>query len=229
MSERNQNRLLRGLLSGLVGAMGVFLIGLILGISSGEDGKSRAAVGMCSGAAGALLVCGALILVSFVIGARKQRSAARQLPEHLRVPVLPVIGRSPAHPAGGNGEPLVQTDADEIVREVLLETNREAEFEFSVDYEAPGPAPAFRALGIRLDNESAGSSPTRGYQDNGSHHESLRRVEGTVCKGRLCWICGEEHGPEIVHETKSADSGSLAYDAVPAEWLLTAYDDYEWD
>ena len=53
-------RILDSLLFGLVGAMGVFFFSLILGISSGEDGKSRAAVGMLIGGVSSLVICGAL-------------------------------------------------------------------------------------------------------------------------------------------------------------------------
>jgi hypothetical protein len=225
MSER----ILSSLLCALVGAMAVFLLGLLFAISSSEGDKFSAIVSMRIGGAGAILICGALIVACLIVRAPQKRPAAGQLRKRSRAQIRTEGVRRdqllevPSHELS-HGLNALESDAglfllDERDPDTDLDTDRQA------DFEPPRPAPAFRALGRRVVGSSTGLPPEPGFtslgtatEGNGSHGDSLRRVEGTNRKGRLCWICGKEHGPEIVHGTKS-----LAC-AVPEEWLATAYD-----
>ena len=172
--------ILNSLLFGLVGAMGVFFFSLILGISSGEDGKSRAVVGMFIGGVGSLLICGALIVVSLIVKAGERRPQARQLRERSQAPVL--------------------------------NTDRPVDFEEveSVIVETPEERPAVWQLIDRLQVPALTDDVDPDLDSDTDRHDEFEdeafrfftyvpHVEGTKSKGRLCWICGKEHGPEIVH------------------------------
>jgi hypothetical protein len=186
-------RILNGLLFALVGAMGVFFFSLILGISSGEDGKSRAVVGMFIGGVGSLVICGALIGVSLIVRAGERRPQARQLRQRSQAPVVnthrprnfarvesPIVEapeeRAAARQLSDRPQTPVLTDDERRI----LEAYRDR-----------------RAVDPDLDSDT-----DRQYE---FEDEAFRfftyvpHVEGTKNKGRLCWICGKEHGPEIVH------------------------------
>jgi hypothetical protein len=173
-------RILNSLLFGLVGAMGVFFFSLILGISSGEDGKSRAAQGMLIGGVGSLVICGALIGVSLIVKAGARRPQARQLRERSQAPVVNTrrqgnfarvespIAEAPEERLAArqlSDRPQAPVLADDVDPDLDSDTDREVDFEDE----------AFRFFTY------------------------VPHLEGTKTKGRLCWICGKEHGPEIVH------------------------------
>jgi hypothetical protein len=115
------------------------------------------------------------------------------------------------------------TESD-AARFFLAEPNPEVDLDMAYrdDARTP-PSPSFRALGIRRAGRPPGLPlhelgpddrlvmellvaqaedseviPLASESD-GSNADWLRRVKGTNCKGRLCWICGRKHGPEIMH------------------------------
>jgi len=211
MSERNLKRLLLG----LVGAMAVFVFGLI-GIFFGENALPWAIWSTCVGGVGVLFFWSVLVVGSLMARSSAKRPAARPRPGRRRARVDTPQEVDQARDS-------VESDAAlfflaEPDPEAGLDTDRHA------DTRSPRPA-AFRALGRRSAGASTGL-PLEGLgpddeaafsllmaqadessviplasEGNGSHGDWLRRVKGTNCKGRLCWICGREHGPEIVHNS----------------------------
>src|SRR5262249_9624623 len=88
-SDKNRDwamseRILNGLLCALIWAMGLLLVCLLFAIQS-EGDKFRPAMGMCIGAAGALLICFALIITSLIRKTPEERLSARQLPHRSQV------------------------------------------------------------------------------------------------------------------------------------------------
>jgi hypothetical protein len=227
-----RERILSSLLCALVGAMAVFLLGLLFAISSSGDDKFRATMGMRIGGAGAILICGALIVACLIVRAPQKRPAARQLRKRSRAPVRTDDLTQHAGREGVRPDRLLEVPSRELSHGLdALESDAGLflldERDPDTDLESRRPAPAFRALRRRVVGASTGLPPEPGFtplgtatEGNGSHGDSLRRVEGTNRKGRLCWICGKEHGPEIVHGT----TGASACNSVPVEWLLTAQD-----
>jgi hypothetical protein len=233
MSER----ILSSLLLALVGAMVAFLLGLFFAISSSDGDNFRAAQSMCIGGGGALLICVALIIVALIPKAPEKRPATRRLPERSRAPVR-AVGRT-RH--AGQEPKRWDQEVDELSHDLshglgdvegeaslflLDEPDQDRNTDGQLDCESPHPAPAFRELGRRVDGASTGLPSEPGFHPlgstnevNGSHGDFRGPVDGTSRKGQLCWICGKEHGPEIVHGTNSADYG------VPEAWLRTAYDE----
>ncbi len=215
-----RERILSSLLCALAGAMGLFLVGLVFAISSSEGDKNWATLSMYIGGVSALLVCIALLLASLIGKVTKRRPAARQLPERSPAPVRTVVRTKRTGQEGVRRAPPVSAPLHEVNHTLesdaalflLDERDLDAETDGQADFEPSRPAPALRELTRRVVG-----APTEG---NDSHSESFLPVEGTNRKGRLCWICGKEHGPEIVHGTTWAS----ACNAVPVEWLLTAQD-----
>jgi hypothetical protein len=190
-------------------------------------------MGMCLGAAGALLVCVALIITSLFGKGPEERQCARQLLHRSRAPVSPDDVPDHTDQQGALSDPLIDLPFHEVdpapesveSEASLFFLERDPDVgtgpgtERRADFEPSPPAPAFRALGIRiaglparLPRERALPARTTSISGNGSPDDSFRRVQGTNRRGRLCWICGREHGSEIVHETVSDDSFELTLD-----------------
>jgi hypothetical protein len=222
MSERNLKRLLWG----LAGALAVFLLCLIP-IFIGENAPPWAIWGTCVGGVAVLFFWSALVVASLMARTSTKRRVARPMHSRARVASANLTRHRRHESAPGIRTPLQQVapDPDNMESFFLAEPDPEADpvTDRQADIQSPRRA-AFRALGIRIPGaaalpledfgpddrlalellmaqaEESGVSRMASESDD-SHGAWLRRVPGTNGKGRLCWICGRKHGPEIVHNS----------------------------